>query len=431
MGYQCVVRMVGIAFILLLLPNVAGSDRRIRECFRRSFEEYNGGTLAPLTKTTRKPNENENEKENIVPAPANNLINNVNEVARKKAAVAYCKNINATIAADGSACILITRHLNETHVCVTKEMKKIIVINTTEIVNSSHMVTLSIVGNTVGSLFLFGLIATYSCFKDLQTSYGKYIIMLSVLILFKNIQYSTSYYVYTNPVACKLVAITSHWSLLAMFSWTACMAYDLLRTFSRVRVPSPAIQKRRFKLNTVLCLGTSTGLCLMCLVLDLASNGRYIGYGVTGMCFVSNPWANLICFVVPVGLALIFNFACLCGTIYFIANARNRSKALFPRGKNSRAMPEASLTIMAMKLSLVLGLSWVIGYIGGILQNTELLYIFLFFDSFHGMFLYFAFCCNGRVCSFYKEKFVHSKLRIGTLSTTRSGEGLYTKETTV
>ena len=372
------------------------------------------GTSQPVTlPQTPQPHDETKARNDMVPAPSPDIIALARDIARKKQAFEYCKVRNSTIirTEDGEQCVATFSMVNGTHNCIKEITIKVILGGSYVPVDQNTESTVYIAGNSVGFVFLGALFATYSCFKDLQTSYGRCVVILSIVIITKNVIQIISYFSGKQETVCKTVAIFCHWLLLSMFCWMASIASDLLATFYRVRLPSPLVQKRRFRAYTIFSFTAPTLVVLICLAIELFSDK--ILYGLYGVCFISEYWANIASFVTPVGAVLFFNIVCLACTVYFIRAAKKKSQCLF---KNDEKKPSLSFTIMTIKLSLLLGFGWVIGYVGGILQNSILLYIFLFLDSFQGVFIYFAFCCNQRVFSFYKRGFSTHVRRIGTSS---------------
>ena len=354
---------------------------------------------APLDTNTRK-----TEDTSIVPAPSD-LIATARKNAKQRQGIEYCKNHNATIKEkkDGMVCTKSIVTSNSTHTCKHAITFKIEPAAFTTIVDQKKENVIFITGNTVGFMFLAALFTTYICFDDLQTSYGKCIVILSILVIGKNTLQVLTNFLKRYTIPCKIVAVALHWLQLSMFCWMASIGCDLFVTFSRIRLPSPQVQKRKAKRYTAFSFITPSLIVLFCLAIDLNSTQLY---GSHRYCFISQKIAYIISFVIPVSIVLCFNAICLVSTIYFIRSANKASK-------NKARKPSISFTIMAIKLSLLLGLGWVIGYIGVALESTVLLYTFLFLDSFQGVLVYIAFCCNARVLSFYKRGFSNQLQRIG------------------
>lgn len=349
----------------------------------------------------------------MAPAPASDIIASARAESITTQAKEYCNKINGTYvhSVDGRDCVVTVTTQNATHRCEKREINKL-ALAYDQLIDPQNEFKINIAGNVVSQLFLGLLLATYSYFKELQTSYGKCVVALSVVTILQQVAQIMSFTLKENKVACKITAISSHWLCLTMFGWMATIAYDLYFTFSRVRIPSPRLQKLRFRRYAIFSLLTPSLIVLASLVADISSDGQLIGYGKKNTCFISNYWGDIITFIIPVGLILVFNIICLAITLYYIRSAEKRSQALFSKDAKKSSKPSISFTIMAIKLAFLLGMSWVIGYIGGLSKNVFLLYCFVCLNSFQGVFYFFAFCCNKRVFAFYRRILKKGKKRI-------------------
>lgn len=407
-----------LAFFLVVLvaSNTADVEYDVTSSCLELYGPGSNGTEARISTTTTRPmpREGTDEKNQVVPAPSSAVIAIAREMMRQREASSFCKNLNLTMVEtdEGEKCTVSYQMQNETHHCTKKLLVRVILQGSTAAVDQASEAEIFIIGNGIGFVFLGTLFTTYYCFKELQTSYGKCIVILSLIIIVKNVIQFASFLTSKQETACKFVALSCHWLILSMFCWMASIAYDLLATFSRVRIPSPIAQRRKFRAYQIFSFLSPTVIVTACVAVELISKNTI--YGSNGICFVTNYWANIASFVVPVGIILLFNITCLASTIYFIRRANSKSQCLFP---TEEKRPSLSFTVLTIKLSLLLGLGWVIGYVGGILQSAFLLYTFLFLDSFQGVFIYFAFCCNRRVFTFYKKGLTSKAQRIGTLST--------------
>ena len=345
----------------------------------------------------------------IVPAPSPDVIAAARKNAKQRQAIKYCKNHNATIKGirNGMVCSKSIVTANSTHTCKYAITLRIEPAAFTTIVDQKKEKAIYITGNSVGFIFLVALFITYICFDDLQTSYGKCIVTLSILVIGKNTVQILAYVLKRYRIPCKIVAVVLHWLLLSVFCWMASIGCDLVVTFSRIRLPSQLAQKRKARRYMAFSFITPSLIVLSCLVMDLNTTQLY---GSNGVCFISQKMANIISIVIPVSIVLFFNTICLVSTIYFIRSTNKASKLL---SKTEARKPSISFTIMAIKLSLLLGIGWVIGYIGSAIESTILLYTFLVLDSFQGVLVYIAFCCNARVLSFYKRGFTYQLQRVG------------------
>ena len=408
----------GVLCISILTSKVLNADTKVeKKCVK--YQESTAGltvtkpmivlaTLLPALKIATVADTK------MAPAPASDIIASARAESRITQAKDYCKKKNGTYvhSVDGPNCVVTVKTQNATHICEKREINKL-VLAYDELIDPQNEFKINVAGNAVSQLFLGLLLATYSYFKELQTSYGKCVVALSVVTILQQVAQIMSFTLKEDKVACKITAISNHWLCLTMFGWMATIAYDLYFTFSRVRMPSPRMQKLRFRKYAIFSLLPPSFIVLASVMADISTDGHFVGYGKQNTCFISKYWGDIISFVIPVGLILIFNMICLAVTLYYIRSAEKRSQALFSKEAKQSSKPSISFTIMAIKLAFLLGVSWVIGYIGGLSKNVFLLYCFVCLNSFQGVFYFFAFCCNKRVFAFYRRILKKGKKKIG------------------
>lgn len=385
--------------VVLTVSNKASDLYGVSVKCTRIAGENNESVLEPATAETTP---EEDSKAEILPNPSTDMLTMAREMRRREKAFAYCTRLNWTMITtiDGHKCVTTFQTRNETHNCTRRITVKVNLNGTFIPVRIVTESVIYITGNIISFVFLGTLLATYTCFKDLQTSYGRCIVALSVTIIIKDATQFFSTLSGKGATWCKIIAIACHWMFISMFCWMASIAYDLRVTFSRIRIQSPRAQHRKYRAYRLFSLVTPTIIVLICLAIDQIS--VTVIYGANGICFVSEYWANMMSFVVPTCAIVIFNTGCFVCTICFICKASKKSQSL---SQNDERRPGISLAVMTVKLSLLLGLNWLLAFIGLITKSTLLLYIFLVLDAFQGMFVYFAFCCNSRVFAFYSRAF--------------------------
>ncbi len=333
--------------------------------------------------------------------PASDRLSSMRREKIKKIAKTQCQTKQGFLI-ENNQCAKFTEETMEVTRCVTKHIwdEKVSFVFTGIHPTLERQLTFS--GIIISEISLAVLLATYNLFKDLQTSYGKCIVILSITTMAEQLIQVLSLSFADAPM-CTIMAITHHWVLLVLFFWTASIAYDLCYTFSKARPQSKIDQRRRFKIYACISEIIPAIIVLTCVVIEYSSEHRYIGYGLYDICFITGYWADIITFVVPVGCILAFNLVCLCITVFKIKSASKRSETLFRKKRGNTTKPSLSFVVMAMKLSFVLGMSWVIGYLGSLFNSVPLIYVFLVVNSYQGLFIFIAFCFNKKVFHFYKS----------------------------
>ena len=349
--------------------------------------------------------------------PASELMESIRlSKIEQRNLIRKCKDKEGTFDSERNVCFKIAQCKNATHVC----SKEVILFEVTLVkddeINKNVEYNITVTGDVVSLVFLMALFFTYILNKDLQTSYGKCVICLSVhtmqVSLFQVIALHSKH---IGPL-CKAMAVLLHWDYLAMFVWMAVISTDLYLTFSNLRPIARKLQERRFKSYFCLAESVSALSIVTCVIIDFGPNKSYIGYGLRNACFVASYWANLFAFVVPVGLILTINSFLLSYTLYAIRMRQRKSRTLFSNDSRTRNKRDSGLgfVVMTLKLSTLLGLGWVLAFIGNATNSLWILYLFVVISSFQGLFTFVAFCCNRRVLKFYLS-------RLRTMRHTRSG----------
>ncbi|XP_078374912.1 G-protein coupled receptor Mth2-like isoform X1 [Oculina patagonica] len=127
----------------------------------------------------------------------------------------------------------------------------------------------------------------------------------------------------------------------------------------------------------------------MCVTLDLNDTVK-IGYGLGGFCWIKNGTALLAIVGVPVALVILFNFIALTWTVISIHKVRKVTNKLTDQGNQS------SLALLYIKLTCVLGLTWVFGFLSSIVKTDATAYLFVAINSLQGFFICLTFVAKKR-----------------------------------
>ena len=193
------------------------------------------------------------------------------------------------------------------------------------------------------------------------------------------------------PTFCKWGAVFLHWSLLLSFIWIAAISFDLYSTFKNMRPLTLHAKSQRFKKYFVVVLGASTTIVVICVAIGIPTED-FSGYGDQGRCFVAKFWSNLFAFVVPCTITLLSSIVFTVFTIHKLHCKQKENNKVLSSG-NSRASSRKKIVVTALvlKLSMLFGFGWLIGFINGFIGSTALYIIFNVIVSFQGTFVYLAF----------------------------------------
>ena len=210
--------------------------------------------------------------------------------------------------------------------------------------------------------------------------------------------------VQSNKPLCQAVAIIEHYFLMASFVSMSVIAFHTYLVFAR-NVPAPRMsngrERKLFCRYLVLTWLLPALIVGICVVLD-RQDGQKMGYGESGICWMSEPNAYIYFVIIPVAVFLLFNIVAFSITTVYLGK-HSRSRAARQATGNRRS----NLAIYA-KISSLMGFSWLFGLLALVVTSTMVFrYLFVIFTSLHGAFVAFAFVFNSKTFNLYKQKFVN------------------------
>ena len=255
---------------------------------------------------------------------------------------------------------------------------------------------------------LIFLLVTYVVFPQLRTLPGKNLMNFSISLMLFMIFWLLSNIVHirSNIPTCKAMAIIEHYFLMASFVSMSVIALHTYIVFAKT-VPAPKMsegrERKRFCEYLALAWLLPAFFVGICVVLDRQGIQK-IGYGESGIYWMSEPNAYIYFVIIPVAVFLLFNIVAFSITAVYIGK-HSRSIAARQTTCNRRS----NLSIYA-KLSTLMGFSWLFGLLALIVTSTMVFwYLFVIFTSLHGVFVAFAFVFNSKTFNLYKQMFVNSK----------------------
>ena len=194
----------------------------------------------------------------------------------------------------------------------------------------------------------------------------------------------------TVVVACQIVSVILHVVLLLSFSLTVLFGLKVMSMMIKIKYDMATMANNKNKEGTihwgeaaryfgvvavVVILGIATA------VVEFALGKSVFGYGVNGMCFVTERQAILYSVVVPISLAVGMNVV---STITSVA-------LLWSITQEEHSFLTAS-TILGSFCRLISfqSLQWIFGLVYFIDFNLVVSYIFSVLSSFEGAFIYFV-----------------------------------------
>ncbi|XP_068690966.1 uncharacterized protein [Montipora foliosa] len=263
------------------------------------------------------------------------------------------------------------------------------------------MIYITFIGSVLSIISLLFLVAVYLSVKELRNLPGKCLVSLSLALLCYQIIFRFTAISKEVEGLCTAVAIGLHYFFLAAFTWMSVIAFDTASTF-QVQVKDPRKQawdlKKTFIKYNVVGWAVPMATVVLCVTLDF-SGTFHMGYGKQSQyCWISDKTAVAVAMVTPVSIALIFNAVCMTKIVYTIYQLRKGSGPV--RNSHSRV----PLLLVCIKLTTVMGLTWILIMIANWKQASFFHYPATVLNSMQGFFITLCFITTKRVRRILKQK---------------------------
>ncbi|XP_038045382.1 uncharacterized protein LOC119719972 [Patiria miniata] len=274
----------------------------------------------------------------------------------------------------------------------------------------------SCVSYSLSTVALVATFTTYCVFPALRNVPGRAIMGLTAA--FSTAQLLTlTVLQFTEPVAfCVTIAALLHLLWLSTFAWMNVLAFDLVRTFSSKQTCRPNM--RVFLVYSVYGWGLPLLIVATCLLIhfvwDQQLDFRYgVGPG-EDTCWLSGQHAIVGAFVAPIACSLVANVVMFGWTVRSVH--ASVVAGVMVRADKSRTKEKARELWIYLKISAVMGFTWVFGCLANRINHVVLWYLFVILNSLQGVFIFVSFGCNRRIRALWREKLVAKQPR-GTSDT--------------
>ena len=260
----------------------------------------------------------------------------------------------------------------------------------------------------VSILSLVFLLVTYITFPQLRTLPGKNIMSFSSSLLLFQVLWLPSNFteVQSSKTICMVMAVIEHYMLMASFLSMSVIAFHTCKIFAR-NVPAPKMSEKcerklfcRYLALVWLLPAVFVGICV---VLDKQDVLR-IGYGESNICWITETNANIYFVIAPIAVLLLLNIVCFIITaVYLRKHGQNIAARQVSGNRRSGLM-------IYVKLSTLMGFSWLFGLLALIVTSTTVFwYFFVILTSLQGVFVTAAFVFNPKTFGLYKQRFVSNQ----------------------
>ncbi|XP_030840439.1 uncharacterized protein LOC115923590 [Strongylocentrotus purpuratus] len=262
----------------------------------------------------------------------------------------------------------------------------------------------------LSSICLLATLLTYCIFKPLRNLQGLSIMsFVSAFFVAQVMLQFIAPNMISLPTVCTIAATIAHYFLLAVFTWTNILAWDLVRHFaSSSFLPKRHGEMRR--LIAYLIIGWCLPLVIVvpCLIIQV-QNPSLFRYGKIGTsCWIYQARAIVLAFLVPFAVSFLVNIVLFSLTVYGVHKSKRDSSALH-EGAHERRKELFHELVVHFKISCLLGFGWSFGFIAAFAQAAAVWTIFIITSSLQGVFVFVFFGANHRVRGLWRKRIRESK----------------------
>ncbi|XP_028411909.1 uncharacterized protein LOC114534634 [Dendronephthya gigantea] len=252
------------------------------------------------------------------------------------------------------------------------------------------------------SLSLAGLylvIQTYLVFPELRNLPGKNLVSLSILLFLAQLFWLLPDRYYPS-LLCHIIAVVKHYLFLATFVAMAIIAWHTHTVFICKHVGEKPSAKesdrRKFLKYSAIVWGLPAIFVVTCAVLE--KEDIYAVYVNEAWCWFDNEQAQTYLFILPIGLLQFFNIIFFCLTVFRIYRVRSNTRSACGLTQSHK-----TLLWIYLKLSSLMGFSWLFGFIYLLVEHPVFSYLFVIFASLQGVYIAFAFVMKKRIWKKYMK----------------------------
>ena len=264
---------------------------------------------------------------------------------------------------------------------------------------------LSYIGISIDFVSCLLFLLTFFLFKDLRTFFSKLMVNFVFSILLGDMLFlvGAPLFQYVRvEILCSIFAVAIHYVYLCRFSWMSVMGSELVRSFYNIKKLNKSAAENWKLLTLYMLLAWLSPLVIIIptIIVNFTVEDS-VNYGVGSSCWINQPIALIVTFVVPVGLSIIFNVIAFVVVMVIVGHIRYGPMASSIDPKEQRKQSWKDFRF-AIALLTVTGLSWLFGFLA--LFSSDLSwawYLFIIFNTTQAVTVLVAFLFTKKVFHLY------------------------------
>ena len=214
-------------------------------------------------------------------------------------------------------------------------------------------------------------------------------VCLAVSLLIGMVSFLLNPLVLHHYTACYTVAVVIHWSFLAAFCWMTVIGWDILNMFKA----SSDFQRighgnKKFVIYSLYSWLFPTVAVCVALVMEHSNvDSKWHPAYADKLCWLSGRVGLLIYFVSPVALQILINIMIFAACCVYLQKNKMSSRS---------TSQERQRLWLYLRLLILMGITWVVGFLAIPLNSDVLWYIFIILNGLQGIFLLLVYILANR-----------------------------------
>ena len=253
---------------------------------------------------------------------------------------------------------------------------------------------LTLIGISLSMLGLALTFLVYSSFPSLRNIPGLGIMNLCLALFVAQLLFELSALVSASGCEwlCMVAGAVQHYSWLVAFLWMNVLAYDVTRTFTTMTTKDAGSRTANYRIYLLYSWGFPALAVGVCMTLKYGPEASF-DYIDLDTCWLEAGRVLLLAFGIPLALVVAINIVLFIRTAVALRDAMKiASRATC--GKTREAKTRYGIYI---KLALLMGFTWILGFLAALLQADVTTYLFIMANSLQGLFISLSFVCTRQV----------------------------------
>ncbi|XP_029642078.1 probable G-protein coupled receptor Mth-like 3 [Octopus sinensis] len=266
---------------------------------------------------------------------------------------------------------------------------------------SKTEIQLTYVCSIISMIALAILIVKFLYFRNIRTLSGFIYVSFAITLFMAQLFFVlTPHFSKLGTSSCRAVAVAMHYAFLSAFFWLNSITINIWLSICWTPCQSKKYsEKRSFVTYSAFSWLAPILLILPAILLDKYQPNSIFApsYGLYEFCWINKGWSIMLFFAGPLALIILINIILYIHTAITIYKLRKFAQQHSDRN-------DIVAVFINMKLCLLTGITWSIGYVAIVTSSYHLRIAFIFLNSSFGLWVAISFLFSRNIFTKMKQK---------------------------